>query len=107
MMGHNVPQILINREPLRHMNFDIELLGDGDVIINELCRRLGDGWSQICHSDAVLAETLEMPESPGMAAFATTSQQQKEFENMPTPPSLVQQVGDYKCPIRLVTQFFI
>nr|XP_042895951.1 NAD-dependent protein deacetylase sirtuin-1 isoform X3 [Parasteatoda tepidariorum] len=40
----NVPQILINREPLKQLNFDIELLGDCDVIIGELCRRLEDEW---------------------------------------------------------------
>jgi hypothetical protein len=32
-----VPQILINREPLPHFNFDVELLGDSDVIINHIC----------------------------------------------------------------------
>ncbi|EDO31684.1 predicted protein, partial [Nematostella vectensis] len=31
-----VPQILINREPLRHMTFDVELLGDCDAIVSEL-----------------------------------------------------------------------
>ena len=39
-----VPQVLINREPLKHMTFDVELLGDCDVIIAELCRRLGSDW---------------------------------------------------------------
>lgn len=34
----HVPQILINREPLSHCHFDVELLGDCDVIINHLCR---------------------------------------------------------------------
>lgn len=33
----HVPQILINREPLPHCHFDVELLGDCDVIINHLC----------------------------------------------------------------------
>jgi hypothetical protein len=35
----HVPQILINRESLDH-NFDIELLGDCDIILAELFRRL-------------------------------------------------------------------
>lgn len=35
----HVPQILINREPLAHLNFDVELLGDCDVIIKHLCQR--------------------------------------------------------------------
>ncbi|ERL91577.1 hypothetical protein D910_08907, partial [Dendroctonus ponderosae] len=34
----HVPQILINREPLSHCHFDVELLGDCDVIINHLCK---------------------------------------------------------------------
>jgi len=34
-----VPQILINREPLGHLTFDIELLGDCDVIIQHLCEK--------------------------------------------------------------------
>ena len=33
-------QILINREPLPHMNFDVELLGDCDVIVSQLCAKL-------------------------------------------------------------------
>ena len=48
--GHvppEVPQILINREPLRHMAFDVELLGDCDVIISELCQRLGGSWNSL------------------------------------------------------------
>ena len=48
--GHvppEVPQILINREPLRHMTFDVELLGDCDVIISELCQRLGGDWNSL------------------------------------------------------------
>lgn len=32
-----VPQILINREQLNHFSFDVKLLGDSDVIINQLC----------------------------------------------------------------------
>jgi len=44
----HVPQILINREHLSHMTFDVELLGDSDIIIEELCHRLGDGFNDIC-----------------------------------------------------------
>ena len=38
--------MLINREPLKHLTFDVELLGDCDVIIGELCKRLGCDWLQ-------------------------------------------------------------
>lgn len=46
-----MPQILINREPLRHLNFDVELLGDCDVIVNELLLRLDsddEAFADIC-----------------------------------------------------------
>ncbi|KAI8576481.1 hypothetical protein K450DRAFT_256930 [Umbelopsis ramanniana AG] len=38
---HSVPQILINRTPITHLTFDVQLLGKSDVIVPELCRRLG------------------------------------------------------------------
>lgn len=45
----SVPQILINREPLNHLNFDVELLGDCDHIVQEICNRCAleaDGFCQ-------------------------------------------------------------
>ncbi|GAB6018855.1 NAD-dependent histone deacetylase sir2 [Chamberlinius hualienensis] len=55
----HVPQVLINREPLSHCSFDIELLGDCDVIVNEICRRLGEGWKHLCYSSVCLDEINE------------------------------------------------
>lgn len=55
----SVPQILINREPLDHFEFDIELLGNCDEIIQELCLRLGSGWSNICSSTAKRLEPIK------------------------------------------------
>ena len=40
MLRKDVPQILINRESLKNLNFDVELLGDCDVIVQELLLRL-------------------------------------------------------------------
>lgn len=40
LLPAHIPQILINRERLPHKSFDIELLGNCDVIINEICLRL-------------------------------------------------------------------
>ncbi|CAF0759710.1 unnamed protein product [Adineta ricciae] len=40
LLSSDIPQILINRERLPHKTFDIELLGNCDVIINEICSRL-------------------------------------------------------------------
>ncbi|KAF9244106.1 DHS-like NAD/FAD-binding domain-containing protein [Melanogaster broomeanus] len=37
---HSVPQILINKTPIRHINPDIVLLGNADEIIQHLCERL-------------------------------------------------------------------
>ncbi|OBT54629.1 hypothetical protein VE04_05928 [Pseudogymnoascus sp. 24MN13] len=37
----HIPQIYISREPVKHVNFDVDMLGDCDVVIAELCRRAG------------------------------------------------------------------
>ncbi|WYZ35543.1 hypothetical protein EsH8_X_000190 [Colletotrichum jinshuiense] len=37
----NIPQIYISRQAVGHINFDIDLLGDCDVVVSELCRRAG------------------------------------------------------------------
>ncbi|XP_043662833.1 NAD-dependent histone deacetylase sirtuin-1 [Drosophila teissieri] len=58
-----VPQILINREQLHHLKFDVELLGDSDVIINQICHRLSDNddcWRQLCCDESVLTESKEL-----------------------------------------------
>ena len=47
MIRPEVPQILINREPLSHMSFDVELYGNCDDVIAELCTQLGSEWTNI------------------------------------------------------------
>lgn len=37
----HIPQIYISRTPVGHVNFDIDMLGDCDVVVSELCRRAG------------------------------------------------------------------
>ncbi|EFR03720.1 hypothetical protein MGYG_09135 [Nannizzia gypsea CBS 118893] len=37
----DVPQIHISRTPVSHIEFDVDMLGDCDVVISELCRRAG------------------------------------------------------------------
>uniref|UniRef100_A0A8C5PP56 protein acetyllysine N-acetyltransferase n=3 Tax=Leptobrachium leishanense TaxID=445787 RepID=A0A8C5PP56_9ANUR len=64
---HEVPQILINREPLPHLHFDIELLGDCDVVINELCQRLDGKYKQLCTSSLKLSQITEKPPRPTKA----------------------------------------
>ncbi len=36
----HIPQIYVSRQAVSHINFDIDLLGDCDVVVTELCRRL-------------------------------------------------------------------
>ncbi len=61
----SIPQVLINREPLKHLSFDVELLGDCDVIVQELCHRLGDDWTAICSapcsSQQILRDDMSTP----------------------------------------------
>jgi len=52
-----VPQILINREPLPHCTFDVELLGDCDAVVNQICRMLGDGWNSPVHAPILSQHT--------------------------------------------------
>ncbi|XP_015119404.1 NAD-dependent histone deacetylase sirtuin-1 [Diachasma alloeum] len=53
----HVPQILINRESLPHLKFDVELLGDGDIIINQLCHLMGEEFHELCWSEKILEES--------------------------------------------------
>ncbi|KAJ5297640.1 hypothetical protein PENANT_c005G03364 [Penicillium antarcticum] len=41
ILPRNVPQIYISRTPVSHTDFDIDLLGDCDVVVSELSRRAG------------------------------------------------------------------
>ncbi|KKK20631.1 chromatin regulatory protein [Aspergillus rambellii] len=41
VLPSHVPQIYISRTPVLHTGFDIDLLGDCDVVVSELCRRAG------------------------------------------------------------------
>uniref|UniRef100_A0A672L063 protein acetyllysine N-acetyltransferase n=1 Tax=Sinocyclocheilus grahami TaxID=75366 RepID=A0A672L063_SINGR len=68
---HDVPQVLINREPLPHLHFDVELLGDCDVIVNELCHRLGGDFEQLCFSSSRLSEITEKPSAQGPVTGAS------------------------------------
>lgn len=48
MIPAHVPQVLVNREPLPSHNFDVELLGNSDTIIDQLCHLLGDSFKSLC-----------------------------------------------------------
>ncbi|XP_065409540.1 NAD-dependent protein deacetylase sirtuin-1 isoform X2 [Chrysemys picta bellii] len=89
---HEVPQILINREPLPHLHFDVELLGDCDVIINELCQRLGGEYTKLCYNSVKLSEITEKP-----------SRMHKEFEmhSAELPPTPLKVSEDSSSPNRM------
>ena len=40
-LPRETPQVYISRESCAHVDFDVDLLGDCDVVVAELCRRLG------------------------------------------------------------------
>ena len=40
-LPRETPQVYISREACSHVDFDVDLLGDCDVVVAELCRRLG------------------------------------------------------------------
>ncbi|CAI5757116.1 unnamed protein product [Candida verbasci] len=41
----NVPQILINRDPINHCNFDVSLLGYCDDVASYISNKLGNEWN--------------------------------------------------------------
>ncbi|XP_076819924.1 NAD-dependent protein deacetylase sirtuin-1-like [Clavelina lepadiformis] len=57
-----IPQILINRETLSHLSFDVELLGDGDTIITEICKKLGEDFTELGKESESLNEIDKLPE---------------------------------------------
>ncbi|KAF7853381.1 hypothetical protein EAF04_010675 [Stromatinia cepivora] len=58
----NVPQIQINRDPVSHLDFDIDLLGECDVVVSELCKALG--WN-LEHEMIPKNQEIEVTKVPG------------------------------------------
>lgn len=58
----HVPQIYISRTPVNHHNFDVDLLGDCDVVVAELCRRAG--WD-LPHEMIPADQTIEVEREGG------------------------------------------
>jgi len=53
---HHVPQILINRESVTHVQFDVELLGNCDTIIDYLSYKLD--WKEVLNKDPIPSEPV-------------------------------------------------
>ena len=45
-LSKEIPQVYVSREVCKHIEFDVTLLGDCDVVVAELVRRLGWKWGQ-------------------------------------------------------------
>ena len=74
---------------MKALNFDVELLGDCDTIVSELCRQLGDGWSVLAEGIEPLYEVTEdqlltPPLTP--ADTETVDQNQFKFEGSEVKP---------------------
>ncbi|KAJ2890742.1 NAD-dependent protein deacetylase hst1 [Zalerion maritima] len=55
----NVPQIYISKEPVSHINFDVDLLGPCDVVVTELCKRAGwDLEHEMIPKDQIIETSL-------------------------------------------------
>ncbi|KAL7023094.1 hypothetical protein ACKWTF_012489 [Chironomus riparius] len=64
LIASHIPQILINREPLPHMNFDVNLFGDSDIIVNHISKMIeeNNGYEETCDASCLLKEvTVTLP----------------------------------------------
>lgn len=81
----HVPQILINKEHLRNLNFDVELLGDCDIVVGEICRRLGKEWSKIANEESLsqisMDELLTPVSSPKPAVTNPENSETKTLDS--------------------------
>ncbi|CCU81903.1 NAD-dependent histone deacetylase SIR2 [Blumeria hordei DH14] len=60
-----IPQMYISRTPVSHVNFDMDLLGDCDVVVTELCRRAG--WD-LRHEMVSADQKIEVNLQPGFSS---------------------------------------
>lgn len=98
-----MPQVLINREQLPHLNFDVELLGDCDVIVNELCHQLGGEYEQLCSNIVRLSEITEKPprlpgQSPNEALSASTDAAHEEQKQKAETPNVTEAAAKIITP---------
>ncbi|KAI9891820.1 MAG: NAD-dependent histone deacetylase sir2 [Vezdaea aestivalis] len=57
----NIPQVYINLKPVENFNLDVQLLGQSDIVVQELCRQVG--WELkhelLCESREIHVEPIE------------------------------------------------
>ncbi|CAJ0750838.1 22718_t:CDS:2 [Entrophospora sp. SA101] len=88
---HRVPQIVINKTPIKHMQFDVQLLGDCDIIIPELCRMLD--W-ELFHEKLSGGSSLKKPPvnynfyEPNVYLFEGAIVKPKELSTLSVKPNI-------------------
>ncbi|KAJ2613830.1 NAD-dependent histone deacetylase sir2 [Coemansia sp. RSA 1365] len=78
-LPHNVPQIVINKTPILHFNFDVQLLGDADDIVAYIAHQCG--WE------------LQHTRIPGQSTASS------EFKN--TAPMPIDSPPPFTVPVRV------
>jgi len=63
-LPRSVPHIYISRDPVRHVNFDVQLLGDCDAVVFELCTRAG--WGRLAHEMVPAGFEIEVEAVEGL-----------------------------------------
>lgn len=89
-----VPAIYISREPVKHLNFDIDLIGDCDIVISELCRRAGWGLKHEMIPEGQQIKVEGDPNFPSRWTF-------KQTYPTPAPPKIDQEFGKGKMEGRM------
>jgi len=84
-LPHSIPQILINKTPVRHINPDIVLLGNADDIVHFLCNELG--WD------------LPQPPSPSSTPVSSQSHLAPRPTNVKKRPSA--EILECQAPTRV------
>ena len=77
LLTSEVPQILINKEALPHLNFDVELLGYCDDIVRELTHRMKPDWEEegsgaVSRPHPSSEQGEHLPWIPATAVYAIT-----------------------------------
>ncbi|KAL8624270.1 hypothetical protein ACOMHN_033993 [Nucella lapillus] len=81
-LSANVPQIIINREPLhKQYTFDVELLGNCDDVISELCKRLGEGWELLAKPGAP-SEEVSYCDLPPMVVEVSAEAEEDQVQGV-------------------------
>jgi len=95
-----VPQILINREPLPHCNFDVELLGDCDSIINQICLMLGEDWTNPVHRPRLEQHTGLPPQYYKAKETSSKQDEEKDGESQKKNTIIGEEKSDVGEPIK-------